>query len=400
MSQPVLSLFKGYGIEIEYMLVERQTLKVSPVCDKVITSLAGETVNEFEMGPVAISNELANHVIELKTNGPADSLENLAEDFHTATLKIESTAQNFGATLLGTGMHPTMIPANDTQLWPHGQSEIYSAYDAIFGCKGHGWSNLQSVHINLPFANDEEFFLLHNAIRAILPLIPALSASTPVCESKFAANKDQRLKIYSENQKIVPQITGVVIPESIHNAAEYEQVIFEPMYAQMRKKFNADHLCHEWLNSRGAIARFDRNAIEIRVIDTQESAKANLSVVKAVVNAVQFFSKPEFASLAETLDQQLLVETFWNCVQFGSQCVTNTLTEKLMPDAQSQKSAQDFWQFFLPADEKFSEVYLRQGTLAERIVANYPERETSKEQIITIYRQLNNCLFSNSVFEL
>ena len=32
------------------------------------------------------------------------------------------------------------------------------------------------------------------------------------------------------------------------------------------------------MNSRGAIARFDRNAIEIRVIDVQECPKADLAI--------------------------------------------------------------------------------------------------------------------------
>ena len=40
------------------------------------------------------------------------------------------------------------------------------------------------------------------------------------------------------------------------------------MYRQIAP-LDPDHVVqYEWLNSRGAIARFDRNAIEIRVIDT------------------------------------------------------------------------------------------------------------------------------------
>ena len=65
-----LHLFEGYGIELEYMIVDRDTLDVLPVTDRVLEQVAGETVNEVERGPLGWSNELVLHVIELKTNGP------------------------------------------------------------------------------------------------------------------------------------------------------------------------------------------------------------------------------------------------------------------------------------------------------------------------------------------
>ena len=56
------------------------------------------------------------------------------------------------------------------------------AFDRIFSCQGHGWANLQSMHINLPFADDAEFGRLHAAIRFLLPLLPGLTASSPVMD--------------------------------------------------------------------------------------------------------------------------------------------------------------------------------------------------------------------------
>ena len=81
-----------------------------------------------------------------------------------------------------TGMHPWMDPAREFELWPHGDREIYAAFDRIFDCRGHGWANLQSMHLNLPFADDDEFGRLHAAIRALLPLLPALAASSPFAD--------------------------------------------------------------------------------------------------------------------------------------------------------------------------------------------------------------------------
>ena len=46
-------------------------------------------------------------------------------------------------------------------------------------------------------------------------------------------------------------------------------------------------LRHEWLNARGAIARFDRNAIEIRLADTQECPRADVAVAHAICAVVK-----------------------------------------------------------------------------------------------------------------
>ncbi|MCK6440736.1 MAG: glutamate--cysteine ligase, partial [Planctomycetes bacterium] len=76
-----LRLFEGFGIEIEYMIVRRDTLDVAPLMDALMKSVAGSYVSDYEAGAIAWSNELVNHVIEFKTNGPAKSLTGLAELF-------------------------------------------------------------------------------------------------------------------------------------------------------------------------------------------------------------------------------------------------------------------------------------------------------------------------------
>ena len=46
-------------------------------------------------------------------------------------------------------------------------------------------------------------------------------------------------------------------------------------------------LRYEWANARGAIARFDRGTVEVRVIDAQECPSADLAVVAAVAEVVR-----------------------------------------------------------------------------------------------------------------
>ena len=59
-----LRLFEAYGLEVEYMLVDGESLDVAPAADQLLEAAAGELTDEFENGDVAWNNELALHVIE------------------------------------------------------------------------------------------------------------------------------------------------------------------------------------------------------------------------------------------------------------------------------------------------------------------------------------------------
>ena len=252
-------LFEVYGIELEYMLVNTNSFKVAPIVDVLLTKKNGELTSDVDNGTVAWSNELVAHVIEIKTNGPTNNINNLAEAFHKNITEINALLKPLNAKLLPTASHPTMNPLKDTQLWKHSYSEVYELYNRIFDCKGHGWSNVQSTHINLPFYDDKEFEKLHAAIRIILPLIPGLCASSPILDGKITGFKDTRLEYYKTNQKEIPEMTGLVIPERVFTKADYYATIFEPI-KQVIKKYDTNNILdHHFLNSRGAIARFDRD---------------------------------------------------------------------------------------------------------------------------------------------
>src|SRR5689334_6581131 len=177
-----LPAFAGYGIELEYAIVERDSLDVRPLADALLATLAGHPAANVERGALGWSNELVSHVIELKNNAPAPGLAGLPAAFQAEVRAVDDVLSARGARLMPTGMHPWMDPRRETVLWAHDGADIYAMFDRIFDCSRHGWANLQSMHVNLPFANDEEFARLHAAIRAVLPLVPALAASSPIAD--------------------------------------------------------------------------------------------------------------------------------------------------------------------------------------------------------------------------
>jgi glutamate---cysteine ligase / carboxylate-amine ligase len=244
--------------------------------------------------------------IELKTNGPAQSLEPLPRLFQENVARINQILASRGARLMPSAMHPWMDPDTELRLWPHDYNPVYEAYNRIFDCRGHGWANLQSVHLNLPFADDEEFGRLHAAIRLLLPILPALAASSPVVERRASGMQDTRMEVYRRNSQRIPSITGSVIPEPVFTRADYERLIFQPMYADIAPFDPEKILQQEFLNSRGAIARFDRQTIEIRVLDVQECPRADVAICAAAVAVLRAMTDQRWTSTRE--QQSLAVE--------------------------------------------------------------------------------------------
>lgn len=401
-----LHAFEGFGIEVEYIIAHQVDLDAWPVADRLLVDDDGQPVNEQGHGRIAWSNELVNHVIELKTNGPAGTLAGLDRLLHAQVTEINRRLDSEKALLLPTGMHPWFDPERDTQLWPHGQNEIYAAYDRIFGCKGHGWSNLQSVHINLPFADDDEFRRLHAAVRAALPLIPALAADSPFHDDGPGEWLDNRLRFYRDNQAAIPEIAGAIIPEPVGSMQEYHDRILAPMYAAIEAQDTDGILAEDWLNSRGAIARFDRQTIEIRLIDTQECPRADLAIVEAVVGLVTGFYEENLASFddQQALDTRTLAGILFDCAARGADARVDDLAylKALRMDAPAE--AGDIWRELadrhriqLPNYGGVLAGLLDRGPLAAAIF-DHLGMNTGHWAISDCYRTLAGCLAENRLF--
>jgi len=408
LTPPTLHLFEGYGIELEYMIVDRQSLAVLPVADEVIHAASDSYESEIERGPLNWSNELVLHVIELKTNGPAPALEDLPAKFQRDVAVINGILAPMGGILLPTAMHPWMDPHRETRLWPHEYNAIYEAYDRIFGCQGHGWSNLQSLHINLPFAGDEEFGRLHAAIRVVLPLMPALAASSPIMEGQVTGLMDNRLEAYRQNQRKIPILTNRVIPEPVYTRRDYAEGILGKIYRAIAPYDTGNILKHEWLNSRGAIARFERNTIEIRVLDIQETPWADLAVAMTITRLIRDLIAERWVALerVRAFPVDPLADLFVGAIRDAEETpiADRAYLGLFGYGGPVPCRMQDLWAHVagqgcnLPADLAAPlKVILEQGPLARRIVAA-TGREPSRERLQAVYRDLADCLAEGRVF--
>jgi gamma-glutamyl:cysteine ligase YbdK (ATP-grasp superfamily) len=393
------------------MLVDRATLAVAPLADLLLRGPDGAVASEVERGELAWSNELALHLIELKTNGPAKTLRGLAPVFQEHVRRIHELLAPHGARLMPTGMHPWMDPAREFRLWPHEYGPVYAAFDRIFDCRGHGWSNLQSVHLNLPFADDDEFGRLHAALRLVLPLLPALAASTPLVEGRASGWLDTRLHAYRDHCASVPSIAGRVIPEPVFTRREYEGVLLRGIYDDLAALDPEGVLHHEWVNARGAIARFERSAIEVRLLDVQECPRADLSIAALVTSVARALveerwldratqekwpTEPLVSILDETIrdaDRAMVRDAgYLRAFEFpgAGPCTAAELWEHLFERTLAREAGCEEW-------EPALRTILGEGTLARRILAALGG-DLRRERMAGVYRELCGCLAEGRLF--
>jgi len=404
-----LGLFEAFGIEIEYMIVDATTLSVRTIADELLKKVAGAYEMEVDRGALCWSNELALHVIELKTNGPVSSLSDLHESFQHDVSAIDALLSPMGARLLPGAMHPWMRP-DELRLWPHEDDVIYESLHRIFDCRGHGWSNLQSMHINLPFADDDELGRLHAAIRLVLPILPALAASSPYVDGRASGLLDTRLDVYRHNARRIPSVTGSVIPEAVFTRRDYEKVL-KGIYRDLASLDPEGTLQHEWINARGCIARFDRMALEIRVLDVQECPRMDIAIAHATVAAIRALVEETWVSCEEqkTWNERELEAILLSTIAHADHAIIDNprFQRAFGLDEHRAIRADEVWQHLVQSQVDARpehacagaalRVILNQGCLARRLVRAVGP-DPSPARLHEVYAELADCLTEGRSF--
>lgn len=398
-----LPAFSAYGIELEYMLVDRESLDVRPIADRLLAAIPDSN------SIVNCSNELVNHVIEIKNPVPTD-LANLPMAFQQQIQKINAWLAEQNACLMPTAMHPWMNPAQDTVLWPHDDHSIYSTFDALFDCQRHPWANVQSMHINLPFASDFEFEKLHTAIRMLLPILPAIAASSPIADGKPSGFLDYRMHVYPDQSLSQPRIVGYIIPEVVKTQAEYRSRVLAPIYHDIAPLDKQQCLQYEWLNARGAIARFDRHAIEIRVMDVQECPQADIALAGLVIDTVHALYHEQFSSLVsqQLLSGSMLSDLLTQCSLDAEETQIHNSYLAVWGIQDKSVNARELWRYIgeqlrrarSPHSALWQQHFdylLEYGPLARRILRRTGENP-STQVLYQTYQALTQRLSSGTIF--
>jgi carboxylate-amine ligase len=387
------------GPEHEYSIVDDE-LKALPIVDKVMKDFHGRVVNFVELPHFTFGKELQMHVMEVKPNAPFESPVEFEEIIQEAVLTLTDFLQlNYRAHLLGTGMHP-LLKLDETGVWPHRHRQIYEAYRKVFDLKRHGWLNIQSFQLNLPYANEREGVSLHNLLAEVCVFLPAVAASSPIYEGMFGEFVDNRLRFYSENQKEFPSVTGDVVPEHASSLAQYKCEVIGG-YSRDLVAAGASELIagREWVNSRGVIFRFDRHALEVRVMDEQECVKSDVALscfVRALLRGMLKEGSESSPHDVLVRDYDAIVKDGLNAeIQHRHGRAASQVCMYFLRVAEESATREE--KRYLPVVRK----RIERGSLSETIrerVKNRSQRTDLREAIVGVYSKLIRSLVDNEPY--
>jgi len=166
-------------------------------------------------------------------------------------------------------------------------------------------------------------------------------------------------------------------------------------------------LRHEWLNARGAIARFDRSAIEIRLADVQECPRADIAVAEAVCDVVQslYEERRSSANQQARVDTKRLSRLLANTIRDGDDAIIDDVEYLLALGVPAlPRRAGAVWLDLLAKDAKretgLEEILSRvlaEGTLASRLFRRLGETP-ARAHMREVYSELCDCLHEGRLF--
>jgi gamma-glutamyl:cysteine ligase YbdK (ATP-grasp superfamily) len=309
---------------------------------------------------------------------------------------LEFIANKYQANLLGTGMHPTLRP-EETGTRPN--DNIAQELSKIFPLRRHGWINIQSFQLNLPYATEEEAVSIYNALANLCTYLPAISASSPICEGRLTPYDDFRLYNYQMKCHEIPSIAGDVVPEYISSFSQFRREVSDRYSNDLSNAGVSIKDFADYVNQRAAVFKFARKAIEIRVMDEQECVKSDVALscfIRSIVRGL-------IALNEEPLPHKILVNDYNSIIKNGLEA------EVLNPKG---KTAKQICQYFFNlaseyADEKekkylwIIEKRIKEGNLSKLIrrrIANRAQKTTFNEAVISVYSELGKCLANNQLY--
>jgi hypothetical protein len=245
----------------------------------------------------------------------------------------------------------------------------------------------------------------------VLPLLPALAASSPFRDAKASGLLDTRLDEYRRNSGRIPSVAGVIIPERIFTRDDYEGELLSGIQKDLRP-FDPDGILRpDWVNARGAIARFDRGSIEIRLLDVQECPRADLAMVGATTAVLRALVEERLSSFGEQArwSELELAPIFLAGIREADEAlIENAGYLRALGFPVPSATAGEVWAHLIEStvsrEPEFPEwkdvfdLFLTQGCLARRIRRAAGE-SPSRAQLREVYRDLAACLAEGRLFD-
>ncbi len=399
-----VGFLQGFQLERAFGLVGGTSLDWLPQVDELITLYCRERLRSVDHGEAIWTNRGPRHMISVRGGTGLDGLAAAMALHATEQESLSELAKELDARLMPSGMHPWMA-AGRAEAWPHNSAPQDEALISIFGNERHGLNNQQGLRLSVPFGSDAEFARLFGALRFVMPLMPALSASSPFAEGKRGPALSCRVAARRDLMASDLDFAESLVPRPATCREQYRNEVVAPLKKALETRGLSQVLGAAEVCAHGIVADFDAELVHVELLDLQECLQADIAVCGVVGATAMLVQSEEFASL-EALSmwpQARLGELLELTLVSGEEAVFRDVDYAKalgFPDRGSCRVA-DLLQHLL--EERLAtnplaqdstaalEKIVAEGPLARRLLRALPPR-FSDEDLYNLYKQVLACL--------
>ena len=274
------------GVEIELQLIDKNTLDLKNISPKILSNVNKQFSNK-------IKHELFESMIEINT----DVCSNVAEvsnDIKQTLNYLEEILNKYNTTINFSSLHPFAKGKNQTITNDNRYKRIMKDLQIV----GKRFIT-QGLHVHVGIDNCENVIKVNNALRIYLPLLLALSTSSPFYEGEDTG-------LYSYRTKIFESLPLAGLPDYLDNWNHFLNLTHNLMKARI-----INSVKDLWWEVR---PHPGFGTVEIRICDIPTNFEEIIAIV-AIIQALVVKIKNS-DSYPDT-HIQILESNKWQAVRYG-----------------------------------------------------------------------------------
>jgi len=171
------------GVEIELQLVEKNNLNLNNISSNVLRDVNKEFSDNIKC-------ELIESMVEINTN-ICSNIEEVEKDIRKTLIHLDEILKNYETEINFTSLHPFAIGKNQIITDNPRYKRIMKDLQMV----GKHFIS-QGLHVHVGISNPEDAIKVNNALRVYLPLLLALSTSSPFFEGEDTGLHSYRTKLF------------------------------------------------------------------------------------------------------------------------------------------------------------------------------------------------------------
>jgi carboxylate-amine ligase len=274
------------GVELEIQILENRTYELASLAPQILKRVSPAY-------KVKIKPEFIRSMVEINTD-ICSSVADVEKDLLTSYSHLNEITQGLDASLYTTSLHP-FSRGSDQLVSPDPRYKRIMKELQLVGLRFIS----QGLHVHIGVDDEEKSIKINNNMRIYLPILLALTTSSP-----FYENVDTGLMSY--RSKLFEALPLAGMPDSLDDWHEYETLV-----ALLRKSSIIETVKDIWWDVR---PHPDFGTVEIRICDLPYSMKDILAItalIQALVIALaDHFENPE-------PNMQILKSNKWQAARYG-----------------------------------------------------------------------------------